>query len=394
MRYKKLHKQKSQTAKKAPKQNFYPFISVDFATNKALFDSLWQKGEYAELERMLKAQKQGMTGRLIENLSKLAFFQHERKMTGTGTAFVSHILTGGACLIARNKMYHDDIADEIRLLANEIKLIFTQAKIKNKHTLAWDQPLFDIFIDFEANVLIEVLQIAVKNKELNIEFIPSPNYWAIYQVANKPLGQQFLRWLAVESPALSQMYHMDICHAAFWALSGESLSDINSTLKSANINTFHPYLCLALMLRSANMKKSLVKDIVQLSDFENLKETSSVGKSVAIQTVKNMLSEESKSKLPPAFWELLLDFYPVLEEPELKEILITKLINNLQAKHKARMDLGLNALKNFASRINAHELVTAIDTLCQRQLICSQLMKVLENEKQSKKSHFLRRVLN
>ena len=199
----------------APQSQVYNTLKQRF------FDSLWQKSDYEKLERILKSTKEGFSGILVENLSKLAFFQAEKKLIGDTQAFVSHILTGGACLIARNSIYHSDIADEIQLLANEIKQLFSQLKIKNKKKITWDKSLFEKFVDYEASILTQVLQHGIKNSDSNFDIIPTPSYLMTCDSTTGRVSQKFLPWLACENEELSELYNPDTYHAVFWCLSGE-----------------------------------------------------------------------------------------------------------------------------------------------------------------------------
>ena len=72
------------------------------------------------------------------------------------------------------------------------------------------------------------------------------------------------------------------------------------------------------MLRAANIKKSSLNEIVQISDIENLKEITSFFKSIAIQTAKYMINEESKTKLPPNFGKCYLNFILYFKNLNLK----------------------------------------------------------------------------
>ena len=384
MKYKK--KQNQKPIKKLFQPNASPLISVEKFSNPLFIDSLWKEKAYEELERILKSQKQDISGSLVENLSKLAFFQHDKKFTGSTPVFVSHILTGGACLIARNPIYHHDIANEIQLLANEIKLLFTQSILKNKKKSAWDQSLIETFIDFEANILTQVLQLAINRHMPNLDFIPTPSYLLIYHAANKPAGQHFLNWLALENKALFKLYDTQTYHAVFWALSGENLSDIKPILKAANQNIFHPYLSLALMLRSSNIEKCLLKEIVQITDIANLPENDPLFKNIAIQTAKNIIEEGSKKKISTDFWQILIDFSAVMNNPELKNELVKRTLIMLHRKQKVSQYLELDILKDIAHRINSAELIEQVDALSARQQPCSQFLSDLEQAKYSKKS--------
>lgn len=358
----------------APQSKIYSILKQRF------FDFLWQKGDYEKLERILKSSKEEFSGVLIENLSKLAFFQSEKKLLGNAAAFVSLILTGGACLIIRDSTYQSEIADEIRLLANEIKHLFFQLQIKKKQKLAWDKSFFENLVDHEASILTQVLQLAVKDSEINLDFIPTPGYYMIYDSTTRRANQKFLPWLALENKELFEMYNADTHHAVLVALGEEKSFD---TLNPNQINKFHPYLRLALMLRSTSIKKSLLSGIVQLSDFENVKE--SLFKNIAIQTVVSMIDSESAIKLIPAFWQMLSEFYPVIQAPVIKNALIIKSLYTLHQEYDDRIILNLVAIKNIAHQMNADELEKQADDLCVRQQLCLEFLLNLNSEKKSKR---------
>lgn len=406
MRYKS---KKTQIHLKTQKQKSSHVFSHD------IIDTLWKKGDYEQLERILKTYnppeknfvrekslsetslvletkysseglyKKIFSGVLVENLSKLAFFQAEIKLIGNPAAFVSHILTGGACLIARNPLYHMDITDEIQLLANEIKFLFAQLKIKYKQKLTWDKSLFENFVDYEANILIQVLQLSVKKGGSNLDIIPTPGYLITHDAATKRISQIFLPWLASENKALFEMYDAETHRAVFCALSREKASDINVILKSAYVKNFDPYLRLALMLRAANGKKSVVTGIVQLSDFDNLPEASNLFKNVAIQMVRSMITEDSTIPLTTECWHILQEFYPVFKDPKLLDIFIAKSIQQLHEEYKNLTNLNLVAIKNIAHQMNVIELEQQIDVLDARQKVCSQFLLNLKTEKKPEK---------
>ena len=367
-------------------KNLMPQSQIYNTLKQRFFDALWQKGDYEKLERTLKSTKEEFSGIFVENLSKLAFVQPEKKLIGNIQAFVSHILTGGACLIVRNQIYHSDIAEEICSLANEIKHLYSRLNIKNKQNLTWNQSLFESFVDYEASILTQVLQLVVKNTALHLDVIPTPGYLITYDSVARRVSPHFLSWLALEHKELLEMYNTDTYHAVFWALNGKELFGSNNVLKAVSQNKFHPYLRLALMFRATNIEKSSLKEIVQVADIENLQETMSFFKGVAIQTVKSMINEESKITLPSAFWQILVEFYPVLQEPELKNSLITKILNILRYEYANLKSLSLATIKNIAYRMNDVEFEKQLEALYTRQRACSRFLLSLKDEKKSKKS--------
>ena len=367
-------------------QKLIPQTQVYAALKQHLFDLLWQKHDYEQLERILKASKKEWSGILVENLSKLVFFQPENKLVGNISAFVGCILTGGACLILRNSIYHSDIAEEIRFLANEIKILFSRLEIKNQQKLSWDKALFESFLDYEVDILTQVLQLAVDSRLAGLDIIPTPSYLINYDAATGRLGQNFLPWLAVLNQELCEMYHVNIYHAVIWVLGGDKLSMINNILKLTTKDQFHPYLRLALMLRAANIKKGSLSRLVQISDFENLIEPINLFRNVAIQTVYFIVNKTDQINITAEFWRILFKFYPVLQDPAINNILIKKSIQVLYDEHKDRKNLNLCVIKSIARQTNDHKFEKQIDLLCSRQQDCLQFLLTLNDNKKSKKT--------
>lgn len=356
------------------------------ALKQRLFNTLWQQGRFEKLEQILKSSKEESLGLLVENLSKLDFFQPNRKFVGNIPAFVGHILTGGACLIARDSVYHSDIEKGIRLLANEIKYLFYQLKIKNQ-PLTWDRMLFENFVDYEANILIHVLQMVVKNSSVHFDIIPTPSYLMYYDATAKRVDEKFLSWLAAENKELFETYNADTYYAVLWALGGEKTPYSNKLLKSAHKDKFSPYLDLAILLRSVAMKKSPLGELGRLSvnDFADLKQPMSVFKEVVVQTVKSIVDNPFHTKLTIAFWKMLFEFYPVLQDPDCRNILTMRLIEKLEKEYAEQLNLDVTSLKNIAQQIGAHDLAKQAEILCDRQHACMGLLLNLKDKKRSKK---------
>lgn len=362
-------------------RSLFPQSQVYRTLQQRFFNVLWEKNDYEKLERTLKSSKERFSGILVENLSKLAFFQPANKLIANAYGFIGFVLTGGAALIARNSIYHNDIAHGVSLLANEIKLLFSQLKPKNKQKITLDKAVFANFVDYEASLLIQVLQLALNDSELNLELIPTPSYLLAYDVATQEINQKFLSWLASKNPELFEMYDANIHHAIRYALGGENLSNINNILKPLHKNKLHPYLRLAIMFRTVNIKKSIFKELVQISEFKNLKGPSLFNK-VAINTIKSMTHPEAKTKLPVEFWQMLFEFYPVLQEPEFKNMLIANSIYVLHKKYDYGLSLNLETVKGVAQQTNAVELENDIDVLRARQKTCLQFLLNLEGKSQ------------
>ena len=288
---------------------------------KQLFELLWLKNDYASLWRLFKNFKTNSFGILAENLSKLDFFQPEKKLSTNIPAFIGHVLTGGACLILRDIRYHHDIKEAVHALCKELKLLFSQLQVKRHLHFTWSKSLFDNYIDYEAHILIEVLQLAVQFGT-QLDLIPSPSYLVHYDTPAKKISEVFLNWLASVNKELVSLYHRDTYQAIILAFSAKKQSDINSMLKLVRQNKFHPYLRLALMLKAENIKRaSSLSGLVHPDDFEDLDCHMGLYKNIVIQTLRSMADESSEIELTAHFWNLLIMFYPVLQIPELHFIL-------------------------------------------------------------------------
>lgn len=310
---------------------------------------------------------------MLENLSKLLFSRPENRLPSNISGFVGYILTGGACLIIRNSIYHGDIAASIQLLANEIKCLFGRLSAKNQPKLVWDQALFEKFVDYEADILIHILQLQGACQEL--EIIATPSYLVNYDPA-KQLEQELLPWLQTRTKIL-EAYNINTHSIVIWAFSGNKLSAINGILKSIPKNKINPYLRLGLMLRAASINKASLRWLVEISDFENL-EQSGLFKNVAIQTA--LLIIETKINIPPAFWQILLEFYTVLQEPEIKKLLIKKSINELFDEYQEYKNLNLLKLKKIVHRLNEDKFEKEIDNLFVRQQECLKFLLTFNNK--------------
>jgi hypothetical protein len=355
----------------APQSSAYKIIK------QRLYNLLWQQGNYEKLQHILKMGSEEFTGVLLGDLSKLAFLQAKQKFPGNLRAFVSLVLTGGACLIASTPIYHNDIADIINSLANEIKILFSQTK--NKKNMSWGKTAFDSFVDYEANIIIRVLQLYVTSKAFKPAFIPSPSYLILHNSMSKPLSQDFLHWLATEDEELRQMYNVDLYFAAFWAQTGEKLTDLKAIAKTARQKSLHPYLRLALRMRAISIKKSFLQEIIAIDDF-NIASNSILYKNLAILSVKSMLSENIND---PALWQGVFMFYTVLQDLELENTLITRLIDSLHNQYTRKVNLTLDTIKDIASKMNNDDFKKQIDILHMRQQICAKFLLTVKNPKQS-----------
>jgi len=357
-----------QTAK-----NLFPKSQIYYHLRNHLFDALWQQRHYEKLERILKTSEDAFSSRLVENLSKLAFFQSEKKLLGNIPGFISHILTGAACFIQRNDIYHQDIAKSIRGLSSEIKCLFS-----NNRT--WDKVLFANVLHYEATILTCVLELAVKTSGIRLDFIPTPGYLIHFDAAEKQTSQSFLTWLESENKELYEMYHPDTYYAVLWALNGET--GMNTTaISKIQKNTFHPYLQLALKLRSTVSKKTIFKEDLEPKTFGNIVSCANhLFKNVLIQTAQTIAPSDSN-----AFWIALENFCSLLEEPVLNRIIIAKYLGELKKQLESLENLGIEPLKDFARRIKENDLENKAHLLYVRQLICSQFLSDIADQKKSKK---------
>lgn len=362
-----------------------PKNSAYNAVKQRLFDSLWRNGNYEKLERILKSTKEKQSVSFVENLGKLAFHQAKSKLTGGIPAFIGLVLTGGSCLITQHLIYHTDIEEEIRALGHEIKLLFSQLKAKGSHKLAWDTPLIENYIDYEAGILIEILQERVRQGESSIDITPTPSYVMTYDGVNGQLSQSFLPWLDQHNHVLVDLYQPDTQQVVLWALSGEKLSVITGILKSVQKNKLHPYLRLAIMLRAEYLKQSSLLELVLISDFENGGKTSGVLKNIAVQTAKSILKSASSIMDMPGFRQMLIKFYPVLNDLELKNAILSSSLAIFQQQYQRHERLDFSAMNAIARQLDHVELIQQLNAFSERQNTCSQFTLNCENVKQSKK---------
>ena len=342
-----------------------------------LCNLLWQQGNYEKLGSILKMEQGVFSGVLVENLSKLAFLQSEKKMPGNLRAFVSLVLTGAASLIASTPIYYDDIDDIIKSLANEIKILFSQ--IKNKKNMSWGKVTFDSFLEYEANIIIAVLQAYVASNTPKPEFIPSPSYLILHNASMQPLSQDFLRWLAIEDEELRQMYNVDLYFAAFWAQTGEKLADLNTITKTARQKTLPPYLRLAFRLRAASIKKPSLSGIIAIDDFKS-SENSSLYKNIAISSITSLLSANINSE---ELWQGIFEFYMVLQDVEFENTLISRLIDSLHKQYAKKVNLHLEKIKNISSMMSNGDFKKQINILYARQQICAKFLLTIKERKQA-----------
>ncbi len=354
------------------------------------FELLWLSQDYEALDHVLKTSSEKFSGFIVENLSKLDFFQPERKLNANTAAFISHVLTGGACLIGRNALYHDEIPNLLPALGQELKLLFSQLTLRNKQTFAFSQVLFDQVVDHEVRVLIDVLKLAVKDKATPFDIIPSPNYLLNYDSNTRRIGETFLPWLATQDKDLVDFYQADACRAIFLSLSAEKSAGLNEIIKLVKKTPLHPLLRFALMLRAECIRPSSLQGLVKIDEFtykDNM--TSNLLKQIVLQIVKSIVHGASSLPFPLSAWLMVVNFYPQLGIPELKHIILIKSIQRLQHNEKMHvnldLDLDLDGLKQLTNQFDGHEIKTAVDSLCDRQAICSRFLEMIETKSKSSK---------
>ena len=365
-------------------RRLFPHSPASLIIKRRLFNTLWQQGSYEKLERILKsAREDEPLNILVENLSKLAFFQPENKFFGHLFSFVSHILTGGACLIVREPLYHGVIDDAIRALANELRQLFCRLAIQYPQKLTGDKSAFEHFVDYESGILIQVLSLAVKQGGLPFDIIPTPGYLLSFDAGHKRVGEQFLPWIAGENPALFEAYHADTHQAVLLALGANNLS--GRGIKPGYRHPLNPFLRLALRLRTVGVKKSSLEP-VRIHDFENTDQSVGLFKNVLIQTIQSMLDDahHHKTKLTPEFWQTIQTFYPVLEGSELKNILIIKFIQDLK-NNTGKEPVDFKEIRKTAKTFNDPGIEKQVDLLCNRQQVCYRFLSTLADKNQSKK---------
>ncbi|HBI21981.1 MAG TPA: hypothetical protein DDY37_05280 [Legionella sp.] len=354
---------------------------------QTLLDRLWIEGNYETLERILRSMQGESPSLWIENASKLAFFQPKKKLSGSASAFIGHILTGSACLVMRNPLYHGDIVDAIGSLVHEMKRLYAQFQHESKQKMAWSSQLFDDFTDYEAGILTRVLQYAVNNGFPPLDVIPTPSYLLAYDPTGAGISQSFLPWLAAQNKSLLHLYHPDTHRAVLWALAGEKLSEISPLLKATQNNPLHPYLRLAVMLRAEHIKKSSLAELVHAHELESepIDDATALFKQVTIQTVKSILHKKAKTDPSSAFLETLLAFYPFIPNPDIKNSLILNTIQASRQIHRQEGHLNIDPVRKMVRQLQDPAFEEQVEALWSREQACLQFISGLQDTKQSKK---------
>jgi hypothetical protein len=352
-----------------------PNTKIEQLLRQKLFNFLWQKHDYANLERILKLYKKEMTAGLVENLSKVIFAQAELKLAGNIAGFVGYVLSGGACLILKNSIYHNDLVEEITALAVELKLLFSRLKLKQP--LAWDLELFDNFVDYETKILIEVLNLAVQNKEHSLDFVATPSYIINYHAEKLPLVEKFLNWLNTTNQQLAKVYNIDFYNAVVWAFGGNKLFKTQDLLKLIAKNNFNSELKLALYLRAISLKKPYLIQLATTNDFIDLKNSNNLFKNILIHTVKLIHKELGIDH--QKIWQILLKFNQIFEISEIKMILIKSLTNRLNNEYRSEKNLDLITIKNMVQQLKDYKFIEQINSLYFKQQQCFEFLNIIKD---------------
>jgi len=350
--------------------NLMPDSNILKILKQRLLAVLWEQRDYPLLERILKSDKKEISGLLVENLSKLMFVQAANKLPANIAGFIGTILTGGTCLLIRTPIYHHDLAAAINSLANELKIMFNNLKIN--HSLAWDATLFACFVDYEAELLIEIVQLVVDNQATNITLLPTPSYFINHEATVNKIVPHFIPWLMNRKHELVNFYQASTHHAIIWAFGGLG-SNINSILKMIAKNQLHPYLRLAIMLRVASLKKSWLPALVTLNDFAQLN-NNYLFKNIAIKTAKLIFKRVDQAQIPAEFWQLLITFEQVLADPEISSKIMAYLSNIVINEQANQKTLNLHNIKTIAKQVNNYQLTEQINSLINKQQACLQLL--------------------
>lgn len=334
---------------------------------KKLFNLLWERQEYAKLENILKSYKKEKDGILLENLSKVNFMQYEHKLSNNILGFIGYTLTGAGCLILRDQFYQNNLEKQINAVVFELKKLFLEVSIKFKSKFL-DLKFLNAFLEYEAQVLIEVLKIAIKYG-IDLDLVATPSYFINYDPANLLLAK-FKLWLQKYDLNLDLLYNQITYDAIIGVLSGDQ-----KLLKSVAKHKLDPALLLAIKLRNTSLKKSVVVS----NDLGNLNNSSDLMKNILFNTIKIMLD----NKVDPQFLEIIMSSDLIIEDLEISSILRNKLIQDLKARSAIEENLDLKSAQNFAKKLNNATFIQQIDILSKRQEACVDFLFKIKNLKKS-----------
>jgi hypothetical protein len=269
---------------------------------------LWQQAEYTCLERILKLSSEPRSGRWLENLSKVTFFQARQLVPGPRKCFIEplcfigHILTGGASLMARKAEYHQDMPEALAALAQELKLLFEP--LKHQRAVTWTQTTWDHYVDFEAHMLGLILEAALPLPDCDI--IPSPSYMLSGHFNKAWLTERILT-ITQAHPALRECYTPEIYHALFWAVTGDRALVKHPLLKTYK-NIVNPYFRMALWLRAEREGMSMWREHIRPQDFETLSVQDHRLRVLVLQVWHSWSAIKAETPLSPAFIDKFKSF--------------------------------------------------------------------------------------
>jgi len=366
----------------------HPNTNPYYLLKKRLFSLLWSSRHYDKLERMIKSSKNKYSSSLVENLGKLQYFQAEKKLIENPRGFVSYILTGGACLILRNPLYRECMEHAIRLLALMIKSTYTSLNDRKKSSCLFDAVMFESFVDYESEILIHALEVAIKHNLDKIEVVPTPSYLMIYDPSGTKVGTSFLSWLVSKDKSLAEIYEPVTYRTAFWAMTGKELLSGNGDVLSLCRSHFKnkPHLKLAIMLRAMDCLSAPFKDIVKPNEFKKSKSRNALYKNIAIKTAQTLAATQGNHESKKELYHLLLSFYDYIGNDNLANLLVSALVRDLQRARHENRSLDISMLKSLSYKIGNLDLKKMVDTIHGRQERCKKLIKSLENKNALKKT--------
>lgn len=343
-----------------------PKAKIELKLQQKLFNLLWREKNYSQLENILKTYKKDKNGLLLENLSKVNFWQYEQKAPANVFGFIGYTLTGAGCLILREKKYHANLAQKINFIIDEIKQLFLAISSKWKNKIL-DLELLNVFLEYEGSILIKVLSVAI-NAGLELDFIATPSYFINYDQADLLLPK-FKLWLQEHAIELKVFYEQ----ATYYAVVGLLNCD-HKILKKVALDKLDPAILAAIKLR--NIKIPRVD--VNLNDLKNSLE---LFKQILLNIITIMLKGENNQR----FWEYLMELNVIIQDQELSYVLTNKLLKDLEISDLKGNYLNLQPLENFVSSLNDISIKEQLEYLFNRKNESIELLSTLEDVKNSKR---------
>lgn len=367
------------------KTKHYSEHPISTQLEQTTLNTLWIDEKYDQLEYILKLTKEKYSASRVELLGKLAFFQAKKKLSSNLPAFIGLVLTGGACLVLNHSVYHSEIEAEMQALGCEIKLLFSQILSKNTRKLPWNSTAINSYIDYEVSVLTHLLKLRVNQSDESIALIPSPSYFMTYAGSDVQLTQSFMPWLIEHSPTLVELYQANTHKAVLWVFFGEKISVIKDIMKLNPQMQFNPFLRLAISLRAEQIKPNSLQEAVRLDEFGEPACLEGVYQKIALNIAKSIINTTSSKNDLSRFWILLVEFYPVLTDPDIKQPLfaqIMQIFTQLVAEHNFTQAFVVNAMLD---RLGEEKLVQELDKFFDRMDVCTSFLDSIAGEKKSKK---------